>query len=127
VEVPTLATACCTSRSGVPLDLEVKFDLSISVRGTIVEDGLVVIGLIVTHDDSSRFSSPGSSMIEGQLERELSSQDLLGVLEREVVLVVFEERDCDEGRAGSCSLVCFGNVLSSSMTPTTCPSGATTS
>jgi hypothetical protein len=72
----------------------------------------------------------GSGVVEGQLERELSSEDLtVGVLAREFEVVVFVERDLEE-RRGSCmgSVCCEGEGrMSSSMTSTTLPSGATTS
>lgn len=79
---------------------------------------------------SSASSLGGSGVIEGQLERELSSEDLtVGVLAREFVVFVFVERDLEE-RRGSCSgSFCCGcaGSRSSSMTSTTLPSGATTS
>jgi len=80
---------------------------------------------------SPREKSLGSSgVVEGQLESELSSEDLtVGVLAREFDVVVFVERDLEERRgscAGSVACGCEG-WLSSSMTSTTFPSGATTS
>jgi hypothetical protein len=79
----------------------------------------------------ARAKSLGSSgVVEEQLERELSSEDLtIGVLAREFDVVVFVDRDLEE-RRGSCSgSVCCGvdRWISSSMTSTTFPSGATTS
>jgi hypothetical protein len=68
-----------------------------------------------------------SGVVDGQLESELSSEDLtVGVLAREFDVVVFVERDLEEGRGSCAGSVCWG-WISSSMTSTTCPSGATTS
>jgi hypothetical protein len=71
-----------------------------------------------------------SGVVEGQLESELSSEDLtVGVLAREFDVVVFVERDLEERRGSCIDSVCCGcsGWISSSMTSTTCPSGATTS
>jgi hypothetical protein len=80
---------------------------------------------------SSDASSLGSSgVMEGQLERELSSEVLtVGVLAREFVVFVFVERDLEERRSSCSGSFCCGcaGSSSSSMTSTTLPSGATTS
>lgn len=71
-----------------------------------------------------------SGVVEGQLESELSSEDLtVGVLAREFDVVVFVERDLEERRGSSTGSACcaWGGWISSSMTSTTFPSGATTS
>ena len=85
---------------------------------------VVVVVVVVVKSRGS------SGVVEGQLERELSSEDLtVGVLAREFDVVVFVERDLEE-RRGSCtgSVCCEGDGwISSSMTSTTLPSGATTS
>lgn len=79
----------------------------------------------------ARAKSLGSSgVVEEQLERELSSEDLtIGVLAREFDVVVFVDRDLEERRGSCAGSVCCGvdRWISSSMTSTTFPSGATTS
>jgi hypothetical protein len=72
---------------------------------------------------SSCASSKTEDGNEGQLESVLSSEEFaVGVLMRELDVVVLEERDLDE-RLGSNS----GSAVSGSMISTTFPSGATTS
>jgi hypothetical protein len=98
-----------------------------------------ICGLLLKERSSSRTmvwvllkaKSRGSSgVVEEQLDSELSSEDLaVGVLAREFDVVVFVERDLEERRGSCTGPVCCGcgGWRSSSMTSTTCPSGATTS
>ena len=67
-------------------------------------------------------------MREGQLERELSSEDsALGELALELVVGVFVDLDLEERSGSWVASVACDCSSSSSMTSTTLPSGATTS
>jgi hypothetical protein len=89
---------------------------------------------VALHVSSVELSPTGSGVRDGQLERELRSEERsTGELARELEEVVFvdlerDERRVDSGRE-SCSggIVGFIGLISSSITSTTWPLGATTS
>lgn len=103
-------------------------------RPGAMEDDLLLLRAIWEKDIGS------SGVREEQLDRELSEEDLIdGVEARElgVVVVMLEERDreerfgvgvcgCSDSEVGSGSET-SGGAISSSITSTTLPSGATTS
>ena len=74
-----------------------------------------------------------SGVTEEQLDKELSDDWIVGVLARELDVVVLEEREREERRSSGCDCGCDSSgdssvgVVSSSITSTTLPSGATTS
>jgi hypothetical protein len=102
--------------------------LALRIRGLSLKEVSSSAAVVLVWPSVKSLGSSG--VVEGQLESELSSEDLtVGVLAREFDVVVFVERDLEE-RRGSCigSVSCGrGGWISSSMTSTTCPSGATTS
>ncbi len=107
-------------RSGVTERLLRPLSSAWKIRARLLED--VSLCAVIDWISSSASSLGGSGVIGGQLESELSSEDLtVGVLAREFVVFVFVERELEERWGLWSGSVCCGcgGCTSSSITSTT--------